>query len=382
MATGRVPTTANSPLTAKGDLFTYSTAPARLAVGNNGESLVADSVATTGLRYQEPKASQPLLNSAFQVWQRGTSGTGNANTATTNYLADRWLNYRGAAGSTYSRQVTGDTTNLPNIQYCMRVSRDSANTSTSTMYLDQIMETVNSIPFAGKAVTLSFYARKGANYSATSSLLSAYLTSGTGTDQNINGTWTGAVNVVSGSATLTTTWQRFQYTGTIGATATQLDVEFQFVPTGTAGAADYYEVTGVQLEVGSVATPFKTYAATIQGELAACQRYYWRLGDGGAYACATGYGYCINTNSVAISVSLPVPMRVSPASIEFSGMALQDTTDAIIGSLTSITLSSATSSTRDLGMSITKTSAFTAARTVRLVKNNNTADYIAASAEL
>jgi hypothetical protein len=39
MATGRVPTTANSPLTAKGDLFTYSTAPARLAVGNDGETV-------------------------------------------------------------------------------------------------------------------------------------------------------------------------------------------------------------------------------------------------------------------------------------------------------------------------------------------------------
>jgi hypothetical protein len=52
MATGRVPTTANSPLTAKGDLFGYSTAPARLAVGNNGESLVADSSTSTGLRYR------------------------------------------------------------------------------------------------------------------------------------------------------------------------------------------------------------------------------------------------------------------------------------------------------------------------------------------
>ena len=51
MATGRVPTTANSPLTAKGDLFTYSTAPARLAVGNNGESLVADSSTLTGLKW-------------------------------------------------------------------------------------------------------------------------------------------------------------------------------------------------------------------------------------------------------------------------------------------------------------------------------------------
>jgi hypothetical protein len=39
MATGRVPTTANSPLTAKGDLFGYSTAPARLAVGNDGEQI-------------------------------------------------------------------------------------------------------------------------------------------------------------------------------------------------------------------------------------------------------------------------------------------------------------------------------------------------------
>jgi hypothetical protein len=51
MATGRVPTTANSPLTAKGDLFGYSTTQARVAVGNDGETLVADSSQATGLKY-------------------------------------------------------------------------------------------------------------------------------------------------------------------------------------------------------------------------------------------------------------------------------------------------------------------------------------------
>jgi hypothetical protein len=54
MATGRVPTTANSPLTAKGDLFGYSTAPARLPVGSDAQILVADSSTATGLKWATP----------------------------------------------------------------------------------------------------------------------------------------------------------------------------------------------------------------------------------------------------------------------------------------------------------------------------------------
>jgi hypothetical protein len=215
-----------------------------------------------------------VIGGGMDNWQRGLSIVGSA----TAYAADRWQAYRGTTGSTFSRQNVNDTTNLPTIQYCTRVSRDSGNTSTSNIQYGTSFETVNSIPFAGQTVTLSFYARRGANYSNASNGLVVYLNYGTGTDQNVISGYTGGVSVIAQTATLTTTWQRFTYTGTVAATATELGVNFAFTPVGTAGAADYYEITGVQLEAGSYATTFSRAGSTIAGELALCQRYYEKLG--------------------------------------------------------------------------------------------------------
>jgi len=323
MAFTWVTPTDQTPLTTKGDLFTFTTVDARLAVGNNGETLVADSSTSTGLRYQAPVQQNPVLNSAMQVWQRGTSI---APVGATDYTADRWTGYF-PTGTTVSRQVTGDTTNLPFIQYCARIQRNSGQTSTTVRQFTQSLETINSVQFAGKTITLSFYARAGANFSSASNLLNARAIWGTGTDQNYTGTYTGATLAVNQDATLTTTWQRFSYTGSIGATATEVAMQFQYTPSGTAGTNDYFEITGVQWEVGSVATPFHTYAATIQGELAACQRYYYRTTIGGN--ASSGYT-TLNYSTTAAIATLPmkVTMRVAPTVLDYSNILIYDSVNA------------------------------------------------------
>lgn len=116
MATGRVPTTANSPLTAKGDLFGYSTTQARVPVGNNGESLVADSSASTGLKWQADTVNTVidakgdlLAGTAADTLTRlplGTTGQVlKVNTATSTGL--EWA--ADSAGMTNPMTTTGDT---------------------------------------------------------------------------------------------------------------------------------------------------------------------------------------------------------------------------------------------------------------------------------
>jgi hypothetical protein len=263
----------NSIVDAKGDLIAASAndTPARLAVGNNGETLVADSSTSTGLRYQNFKTVNYCLNSDTSIWQRGTSIAAAGSVV---YGADRFSFYRGSlgTGATMSRQAAA----LTGFQYSMRIARDSGNTNTEQILANQVLESSQSIPLAGKTVTLSFWAKAGANFSGGS--MSAAIVTGTGTDQSPNtlrfGGWTSQAAPLNAPQAITTTWARYQATATLGSTITQAAILLGFVPTGTAGANDWLEVTGIQLEVGSVATAFQTATGTIQGELAACQRYY------------------------------------------------------------------------------------------------------------
>ena len=189
---------AKSIVDAKADLITATAdnTPARLAVGNNGETLVADSSTSTGLRWQPTQSTQNyIINGGGDFWQRGTSAA-----ATLNYLCDRFQFNRsgGAGGSTISRSTDAPT----GFQYSIKNQRDSGNTSTAALEGYYSIETSQSLPLAGQTVVLSFYAKKSANYSGGN--LSITLANGTGTDQAYF-SYTGLNTIVSNTAISLTT---------------------------------------------------------------------------------------------------------------------------------------------------------------------------------
>jgi hypothetical protein len=275
-----------------------------------------------------------ILNGGFDIWQRGTSVPFGA---VSGRGADRWVIVRAgwSGGATMSRQSSG----LTGIQYCARVQRDSGNTGTGYIAITQTLEVVNCIPYQGKVVTFSFYARAGANYSnnGTNSLTYGLYT-GTGAEQNLTDFgFTGQVASIFGGAALTTSWQRFSYTATLGSSITQIGAAFSCdVPVGTAGANDYFEITGVQVEATSAATPFNRLGGSIQGELAACQRYYWRTSTGGTYK-GFGFGMGFSTTQARCMIQFPQTMRTTPAGVEYGGaIAVMDSVTGYLGTGMSI----------------------------------------------
>lgn len=210
-----------------------------------------------------------LINGGFDVWQRGTSFTGIANTVS--YTADRWCIFRSAvAGYSLSQQAMVPS-ELSGFNYCARFQRTSGNTDLGILYMGRTFESITVKALAGKTVTLSFYVRKGANFSG--SILDTQIEFGTGTDLGFVTQPTSA-SVTNISTTLTTSWQYVTRTVVVPTTATAARILFDYAPTGTAGAADYFEITGVQLEQNLQPTPFEQ--RPIGTELSLCQRYYWR----------------------------------------------------------------------------------------------------------
>ena len=211
-----------------------------------------------------------LINGQMNVSQLLVDTAANFSTAGT-YGIDRWNMVAQALGGTIQYQrVTGDATS----RYAIRMSRTSG-TNTGNLNMLQALESINSYRFAGRQVTFSFRARRGSAYLGG---LFATMLTGTGVDQSAPSayvpSWTGSVQQnFTLSGTLGTTFSTFSGTLTAAANASQLAVSISTGAfTGTGTANDWLEITDVQLEVGSVATPYENI--DFATELARCMRYY------------------------------------------------------------------------------------------------------------
>ena len=269
-------------------------------------SFSGDGSSLTGV--SSPTANRNfIINGAMRFWQRGHTFNSQGN-GQNDYTTDRFaIGHNNSHMAAVTRQ--SGTGAHAKFQYCSRIQRDSGNSQTDQMRFHTALETNDVILLRGEVLTLSYYARKGANYSeANSKITGVRIATGENTDGDPNaysgGHWTNSTTILTGTPTLTTSWQRFSHTtSAVSNSANSMIIEFRNTPVGTAGANDYYEITGVQLEIGSTLTAFEH--RRYSDELARCQRYFQIVSHASAMARSS-------SNTGAVWARFAVEMRTSP----------------------------------------------------------------------
>lgn len=341
-----------------------------------------------------------LINGDFRVWQRGTAVQANAGQGA--YAADRWCGSHQFQNSRTQRTAISSAPSGLSSQYALRSSSSTtAQVANGTrMRIAQKIESLNSYRLRGQQVTLSFWARfSSATVSSVSNSggggESAYNNFGysigsyTSTTDSATNT-TAADTAINGTITnggLPTTWTKYTLTGTVSASANNVDVVFGFSSLGSTASADtvWYEIAEVQLEVGTLASPFEF--EDYQVTLAKCQRYYYRLSAANGLGVYTlfGIGHGDTTTNVEGLIQLPVQMRTAPNSIDTTGTASNYAIygAGVVTACTSIPVfGSSNSNLLTQGVSFRATGAATVGRAYQMLANNNNVAYIGYSAEL
>lgn len=328
-------------LTSKGDILTRSTsALARVGVGSDGQVLTANSGVTEGLSWVDPPVNRNVvINGAMQVAQRGTSTTGiNANGY---YTADRWQVSVGFSPGAYTQSIEVDAPTGSGFRNSLKMLCTTADTPLSAgdvVRIQQFVEGQNAQQFLkgssnAKQFALTFWVKSNvtgtyiaqlrdddnvrqvsASYSISASATWEKKTiifpaDTTGVFDNDNArSLTLAFYLSAGSdytsGTLRTTW----------ASTTTADLAVG--QTNLAAATNnYWQVTGVQLEPGPVATPFEFEPYDVT--LAKCQRYYYLHVSGTGKAIGSAANFSATT-AVGV-IHYPVTMRTDPTLSATSG---------------------------------------------------------------
>jgi hypothetical protein len=259
-------------------------------------------------------------NGGFEVWQRGAGGSASFGIAAgaPMYVADGWY----IAVSNASHAVVQQSATVTNgSRHSMSVTRIFSETGVAQNTLEFPLDTDEIALARGSIVTLSMSLAALANWSPAGGNIVVSLFIGTGNPaRRTSGAYTGETVPINVSQPITGSLTRYSFTSAsvIPIATKQASVTVQWTPVGTALANDGFIIDDVQLEIGSVATPFER--RPFEQELAACQRYYNKTfpyaiapaNSTGNYAgLATQIANAANS-SCGVLWRYPVRMRASP----------------------------------------------------------------------
>ena len=276
-----------------------------------------------------------LINGAMRIAQRGTAAVTVTGTATYRCV-DRWkTDIDGSGGGDFSHAQSTDVPTGQGFSYSSKITTvTQASQPTSTDNHHQIYQLIEKQDVthldwgtsAAKTCTLSFWVKGSitGTYGLWFSIYAASATQYYWTNYTINSanTWEKKVITITGPTSggaidiSTSTGFRVEWllgsgsdteTGTLNEWTTSNIIRSAsgtvYLPEN-AGATWY--LTGVQFEVGSVATPFEH--RSFNDDYLRCCRYYF----GGATSGSVYYGSVYSSGNSMVRVPHPVPMRTTP----------------------------------------------------------------------
>jgi len=273
-----------------------------------------------------------LINSGFEVAQRGTSAS---SVTASQYLCDRW-EYETIGEETVTISQTTDVPSGFSNSFKVEITTaDSSVTSTDYAVVKQVIEAQNlqHLKYGSsdaETITLSFHVKSsvtgtyavGLEHGETGSYHSqTYSISSANTWEKKTVTFTGntatAINNDNGAglhvnfALSAGTDYTSGSNGAWGVIANWLANHAVNV-IGTVNATFF--ITGVQLEVGSQATPFEH--RSFGEELALCERYFVECFRGDSNYESAGTGWAFASNGIVMYRPLRVSMRAKPSLTE------------------------------------------------------------------
>jgi hypothetical protein len=303
-----------------------------------------------------------IINGGLDIWQRGTSSASSGV-----YLADRW--YQIAAGTTTISRDTDVPSGVP-VQYAIKWVT-SASSSFGQFF--QMIEEANVIPLRSQVMTASLYVKTSGSYSGNLVLKIEYNTT---SDTYSGGSWV-LLNEVAFAGSSVTSWTRKTNTFTVPSNA--VGIRYSLLPDAVQASGVNVFMTGAQVERGSYATTFSRAGSNLGGELALCQRYYYRQNAQGTYNYF-GLGFADQTTTALIGLTLPSTMRATPTVLDFSTLNLS--TGATNFTVTSMTITGIQSGLNTVCLYPVVASGLTVNRPYALTSNASTSGYVGVGAEL